>query len=367
MTKILAIAPYTYLPVESGGQKYIARFFEHLGKLMPLFVVSTQKNQLPKNGSYQFFPLFSNSFLRYINPFNYFFLRKLIKKNHITHLLIEHPYMGWLAIILAKTTGIKLIVQTHNIEYQRFKTLGKWWWPILKIYETSILRNADKVTAITANDLNFMQLKMGILSNKLLLVPFGTDCAEKPTNKQAAREMLLKQYNIATNAHILLFNGAMNYEPNAAAAKVIVQQIVPSLLQKGIEFHCFITGKNFPDSLLNNLPKSVTVTGFVEDIAIFFTGADVFLNTVTAGGGIKTKVIEALSYNCTVISTKEGAIGIDLNLVENKLIISDDNNWHFFTQKIIEVLQSPSSDINSQFYQQLHWPNVAKSFIDSII
>jgi len=31
MKKILAIAPYPYLPYFSGGQKFIAQFLEHLG------------------------------------------------------------------------------------------------------------------------------------------------------------------------------------------------------------------------------------------------------------------------------------------------------------------------------------------------
>ena len=41
----------------------------------------------------------------------------------------------WLAGIIRKRTGIKTILHIHNIEYQRFQSTGKWWWPVLRIYE----------------------------------------------------------------------------------------------------------------------------------------------------------------------------------------------------------------------------------------
>ena len=51
MKKILAIAPYPYLPYHSGGQKFIAQFFEYLGKEIDLTVISVAENDfaLAKN------------------------------------------------------------------------------------------------------------------------------------------------------------------------------------------------------------------------------------------------------------------------------------------------------------------------------
>jgi hypothetical protein len=43
MKKVLAIAPYSYLPYFSGGQKFIALFFEHLGKEVELTVISVEE------------------------------------------------------------------------------------------------------------------------------------------------------------------------------------------------------------------------------------------------------------------------------------------------------------------------------------
>ncbi|MBK8952851.1 MAG: hypothetical protein IPM85_11775 [Chitinophagaceae bacterium] len=58
-----------------------------------------------------------------------------VKKEQIETIIWEHPYYAWLAFSVRKRTGVKTIFHTHNIEYQRFKSLGKWWWPFLKVYE----------------------------------------------------------------------------------------------------------------------------------------------------------------------------------------------------------------------------------------
>ncbi|MBK7560873.1 MAG: hypothetical protein IPI68_04990 [Chitinophagaceae bacterium] len=44
MKKILAIAPYPYLPYFSGGQKFIAKFLEYLRNETDLTVISTDDN-----------------------------------------------------------------------------------------------------------------------------------------------------------------------------------------------------------------------------------------------------------------------------------------------------------------------------------
>ena len=67
MKKILAIAPYSYLPYHSGGQKFIAGFLEHLGKKTDLTVVSVQENDFTLAKSYQAFPLLKKSFSRYMD------------------------------------------------------------------------------------------------------------------------------------------------------------------------------------------------------------------------------------------------------------------------------------------------------------
>ena len=98
----------------------------------------------------------------------------------------------------------------------------------------------------------------------------------------------------------------------------------------------------------------ILITGFVESIEPYFTGADVFINPVMDGGGIKTKLVEALGYNCNAVSTSVGAIGIDPSLANHKLFITEKDNWELFAKQTVEA-SNLNTTITSEFYQHFYW------------
>ena len=67
---------------------------------------------------------------------------------------------------------------------------------------------------------------------------------------------------------------------------------------------------------------------------LFSWGPDVFLNPVTDGGGIKTKLVEALGYNLTAVSSLNRAIGVDPGLSPGKLLVADHADWEGFARMI---------------------------------
>ena len=109
-------------------------------------------------------------------------------------------------------------------------------------------------------------------------------------------------------------------------------------------------------SLMNELKeyrdKNIIYAGFVEDITLYFKGADIFLNPVIEGGGIKTKVVEALGYNLSVISTKSGAIGIPTELTNGKLTIVEDTDWENFINSIYAV--NITSTIPQEYFEHFY-------------
>src|SRR6187200_1591957 len=109
MKKILAIAPYSYLPYFSGGQKFIAKFFEYLGKEVDLSVVSVANNDKTL-ASYKIIPLLKASFSRYYDQSLVAKLTELIQKEKYDAIIWEHPYYGWLAKKIKKRTEIKTII-----------------------------------------------------------------------------------------------------------------------------------------------------------------------------------------------------------------------------------------------------------------
>ena len=361
MKKVLAIAPYSFLPYTSGGQKFIAKFFEYLSKETELSVVSGKENDIQLAKGYTIYPLLKKSFRRYFDRSLVKIITSLIENNHFDTCIIEHPYFAWLAIALRKKTGIKIIIHTHNIEYQRFRSLKKWWWPILKKYERNSFRKADAILFITTEDKNFAIKKWKIAAEKCYDLPFGVEIKSHPRDKEKCRQMIGEKHVISPEEKILLFAGALAYKPNIDALHLIIEKINPLLLVKNnFRYKIIVCGKGLPAALnevKNERSQPIIYAGFVDDISIYYKAADIFLNPVLSGGGVKTKIIEAIANGTTVISTKTGAIGIEKAVCGEKLIEVEDHQWDVFVDKIIAA-ENSNLPTPEAFYQRYFWVNI---------
>lgn len=363
MNKVLAIAPYPYLPYYSGGQKFIAKFFEQLSKKVNLTVISVTENDTALAKDYKLIPMLKKTFARYYDRSLIRKITLLIQTEKFDSIIWEHPYYAWLAKKIKARTGIKTIIHTHNIEYQRFRSLGKWWWPVLKRYERNCLRRADAVFFITAEDKNFAITKWGLDKNKCIDVPFGIDIQSYPADRPAARSIVCQEHHIDPSEKILLFNGLLKYKPNLDAVKVITDKINPLLLQSSLRYKIIICGKDLPaemDSLKTYTDKNIIYAGFVDNIEVYFKAADIFLNPVQSGGGVKTKIVEAIAYGASVVSTESGALGIDKAAAGHKLMTVADNNWKEFVNTIIRFPNN-HGQTPQDFYDTYYWENIIKN------
>ncbi len=202
MKKILGITTYPLLPAITGGQKAITALYSTLAEGFKLICIGTG-NTINNGPGFVVRNFFSASPLRYANIFNFFPLRKLIIKNGFEYLQIEHPYIGWLAIMLKATTTIKLIVRSHNIEGLRFKHLNKWWWSILLQYEGWVYRNADIVLFITDQDKIYAEKHLAVSASKAFTITFGIDRDQKPLfeEQRDAKQFLQKHLQHCTRRH----------------------------------------------------------------------------------------------------------------------------------------------------------------------
>lgn len=360
MKNVLSLVSYPILPALVGGQKGIALFYKYFSRHVNLTCVTTKRNDARAAEGYEVLNILSNHPFRYINIFYFFTLRRLIKKKNITHLLIEHPYYGWLGVMLKTFTGTTLIVHSHNIEGLRWKTLGKWWWKILLQYEGWVHRNADLNFFKQNEDLNYAITMFKLNADRCLEVTYGIEIKDPPTpeEKAMARKHLLEEYNIPADHRLLFFNGAFNYPPNLAALNRIVDDIYPRLLMRDeLKFSILLCGKDIPETLSAKKQPRLFFAGFVPDISLYFKGADIFLNTVVEGGGIKTKLVEALGYDMNAISTQNGAIGIDPAICNNKLMVVPNDVWEDFVTAIIRT--SGDQHISTPFFDHFYWGNIA--------
>jgi polysaccharide biosynthesis protein PslH len=364
MMKIAAIVPYSFLPAQSGGQKLISGFYHELGKETELHVIGTPGNDASEVSTYELKKLLKTSQWRYVDFFSFFRIKNDLLQHRIEWLFIEHPYMGWLAWLLKKSTGVQLAVHTHNIEYQRFRSIGKWWWPLLKRYERWVLQKADLVFCITEEDRQGFITELKVAADKCVVIPYGIPQEEPPADKEETKAAVCRELNINISDHLLFFNGVLNYAPNLEALTVILQQINPALAASGLPYKILIAGKNLPASCnsLKEHPQMIYL-GFVKDIDRYTKATDLLLNPVQSGGGIKTKMIEALGMNTSVVSTKTGAAGVGKELCGKKLFIVDDNDWTSFVHAILKAIES-NTMIPDAFYKQFSWRGIVERVID---
>ncbi|MEO6914443.1 MAG: glycosyltransferase [Chitinophagaceae bacterium] len=363
MEKALSLIPYKIFPAKLGGQKGIALFNEYLSKLFPLCCATVTGND-PRYATYPVFNILGDSSLRYINVFNFFRLRKIIRDQAVTHLILEHPYLGWLGMLLKKYTGVKLVVHSHNIESTRWKTLGKWWWKILWWYEGMVHRYADYNFFIHDEDRSFAVTEYNVDPAKAITVTYGIEWNQAPSKelRDASREILLSRYTIESSAVIMLFNGSLDYSPNLNAVHDILKNINPLFLQGDLVYRIIICGSGLPremNDLTSYADKNIIYAGFVDDISLYFKGSDIFLNPVTEGGGIKTKLVEALGYGTRAVSTQNGSIGVNPEECGGNLAIVKDKDWEAFASETRRMVSGETSRLPEGFFKKFYWGNIA--------
>lgn len=338
--KILSIVWYKVLPPRYGGQKGIAVFQKYLARHAPLTCLCSHNNQPGDEVEYKVLPQLPVSKGQFLHPFVIRTITEVAKKEKPTHIIAEHPYHGLAARLAAKQIGAKLIIHSHNIESERFRQLGKWWWRMMRWYEGWVHRCAGLSLFKTKEDMDWAVSNYHLQPDACMLIPYGFDPEAVPPATNA-RELICHRHGISEQEKILLFTGTLDYRPNAEAVQAILQQIAPCLATENLFFKIIITGgmQNRNYLYLKNLHHpSVILAGEVEDIENYFAAADVFINPVQQVAGIQTKIIEALCYHLNVVCFRPALKGIESEYCKGKIYEAEENTVHAFCDKIREAL-----------------------------
>jgi len=354
--KILSIVWYKVLPARFGGQKAIAKLNEHLASFAPVFCICSNNNQ-DVSTAYQVENSLPVNKAQFINPLVWWKIYCYAKANGVTHLILEFPYHGIAAALCQKLLGLHCVLNTHNIEYLRFKGLGKWWWRLLFHYERWVMRRCDFVFFKTESDRADAIKVFGLDKGETAIVPYGVD-GRRPFHRHA-ENIIRKRHSIDPQEKILLFAGTLDYQPNAEAVLDIQRKLVPILIKLGFGFKVLICGRNhLPEfSSLKEIDHPAMIfAGEVDDIEPYFAAADVFINPVIIGGGVQTKIIDALSYNRNVVAFESKAKGIlDAG---DKLYTAPDNDWNAFARAICEAAGN-NDEIPAAFFDRYNWRTIA--------
>lgn len=350
MRHLLALVSFRIYPAKMGGQKGVALFYQYLEKHFDITIAASKDNA----GENIIACLYPNkkSFLNFL-PLQK--LEKLVITKKIDLTIAEHSYTGWIALLLRRWTRKPFIIHSHNIEALRFKQMNRWWWNYYLRYERWIHQKADHNFFISKEDLQFALENFDLPPGKCSVVTYGV-------NQKGIKESVTKEsLGFKSNEFVFLFNGTLDYIPNENAIDALLYHIDPILSERLSGYKIVITGNRARHQLIQKINKSQNFTykGFVDHIENYYQAADLFLNPVSNDSGVKTKVIEAIAHNCTVISFKGGASGIEKALTGEKLITVANDDYKDFVQQIIIAINKKPSSTPQAFFDNYYWANIA--------
>jgi sugar transferase (PEP-CTERM/EpsH1 system associated) len=137
----------------------------------------------------------------------------------------------------------------------------------------------------------------------------------------------------------ILFTGNMSYAPNIDALHYFIEDIWPNILSQFPDATFVIAGQK-PGSWIQSLAsEKITVTGFVEDLALEYARAHVVVSPLRIGAGTQNKVLEALAMDIPVVTTNVGYEGLGLPEDVGALLSHSSSE---FSDNVLNLL----SDIN---------------------
>lgn len=222
-----------------------------------------------------------------------------------------------------ESPGPALTYDAHNAEYvlqrRAFTTditdparlphalysLVQWWR--LRRFERRVCIACKNILAVSEADREALALRAPGKASAMRLLPNGVDPVywSRDANFPPAR--------IPRGVEALVFDGTMDFRPNIDAVVWFVRTVLPLVRADRPQVRFYIVGRNpSPEVVSLADTPGVIVTGSVPDTRGWVAGAAVYVVPMRMGGGVRLKLLQAMSMGCAIVSTPMGAEGIFL-------------------------------------------------------
>jgi polysaccharide biosynthesis protein PslH len=239
------------------------------------------------------------------------------------------------AVNFPRELNIPTVLFQHNVEseiWRRHATNGSsglkkliYRLEFFKMqrYEQEMVRRFHHVIAVSEHDKKLMSAWVD--ARRLSVVPTGVDTEQFHPGLVSVQQKGL-----------VLFVGAMDWEPNVDAVEYFCREIWPSVLAKVPSVRFRIVGRE-PGSRVKRLAcDSVEVTGRVPSVVDHLREAAVVVVPLRIGGGTRLKIYEAMAVGKAVVSTAVGAEGLDVHHGDDILLSDTAEN---FAESVVKLLQ----------------------------
>ena len=331
-------------PPKSGSGVVCYDFFKSWpnkdNKLFQMSSKNVSKNKIINIKLYKNKPLFKilNLPILIIKILNFF---KNSKKNI---LIIEGPswiFYTFIVFIFFKIikNNTFLIYRSHSIEYEiRLKNSNKIISMITKFCEYIVYKIANISTSVSK------------VENKKILQYYNTKTEIFPNSIRSTDIKNIKQTLVKKlPKKFILYSGSYEYNPNRIAINYIIEKILPKITKYNIFF--VLTGnnnKNFKNKYVINLGHITK-----SKLKYLFKKTICLVVPLFEGYGTRIKILEAITLNTKVISTRIGIEGIDYQKNSKNFIVTNNLNeilkgiLKFSNQR--KVIKNFKNDLSLQY------------------
>jgi glycosyltransferase involved in cell wall biosynthesis len=177
-------------------------------------------------------------------------------------------------------------------------------------YEQSAIRKFHHIIAVSEHDRRLMGQWTD--SARISVVATGVDLQQYcPALPSVAVEPLV------------LFVGAMDWEPNVDAVEYFCRDIWPLIQAKVPAARFRIVGRNPVRRVQRLASNSVEVAGQVLSVVDHLRESAIVVVPLRVGGGTRLKIYEAMATGKAVVSTSVGAEGLDVHPGQD-IVFADD-------------------------------------------
>jgi glycosyltransferase involved in cell wall biosynthesis len=266
-------------------------------------------------------------------------LRELLSREAFDVVNFEFSHMAPYRNLLSGVLGHPIFVlDEHNIEYEILRRtaaseLGRVRriynavnWRKLRAEELHAWRTFDGCSVTSAHDRDL--LLRDLPRAKVAVVPNAVDLDYFRRSPTAA----------ATEPRTILFFGAINYFPNSDAVTFFLDEIFPKIRARLPNARFKVVGHT-PPNLMSLASEHVEMKGFVPDLREEIDRAAVVIAPLRIGGGTRLKILEAMAMSKPVVSTPQGAEGLEVTDGREVLLAQDPAA---FADQVVRVLEDPA-------------------------
>ncbi len=233
---------------------------------------------------------------------------KYLSKNNFNNIIIEYIRLDYLINDLhSKYTTI---IDTHDLMSLRTeayaKNNDKFFIEITREEELKILAKYDFILAIQQNEYTIIK---NHIPDKALLVPHAVKLLQKRVVNREVKNFIF----ISGPANVKFIKWFIDEVWSFFATKTNLKlHIHGSVCQQLSKYSKY---------------KGVILHGYANDLQKIYNEADVVINPILYGGGLKIKNVEALANGLPLITTTEGANGLEDGINQSFLLANTTDEW----------------------------------------